>query len=463
MWVLALAVSVLAVASACCSPEDRYAVEVVLNKPGVSYDLSLLAGATEVSYAGGLAYAFRSHYDPRLVVLLSEQEVPVGRYLAVRVQVPVSAKTVSVYRCKLPMARCGGRIIIDRVVKVSAGSGEETIDLGFISFEATAFVTFRPALKVVEGNANLTISGVLTLEGAAVRVVTVGSGGAYNRTLERGGGGTYRVPMPCLLSLGEPCFRTMVLIPGYDVPLRIEEGAYRAKLTLAWRSTGRAKVAVEALEIKCEGVVLPQPLPSAKQIVKEVGGATIRVDLENLTCEVLVPSEVGVKPEVERALRELLATLNLSGVELPLSLAGAESLLVPAIDIGEEAVLAALKAELEWLIKSGVVRGLSSDDVSSIVAAAKLGYAGCNNRLILHEGRWVPYSSVFGASPTECAAGVEGIFVYGSRAYEELRKAEVAARSPQEAGRWGAAALALAVAALTGFLAYVAVKRILLG
>ncbi|MEM2475710.1 MAG: hypothetical protein QW407_07275, partial [Thermofilaceae archaeon] len=48
---LLAAVVIVSVAFACYSPSDAYAIEVVLNKPGVSYDLSALTGVARVEYA----------------------------------------------------------------------------------------------------------------------------------------------------------------------------------------------------------------------------------------------------------------------------------------------------------------------------------------------------------------------------------------------------------------------------
>ncbi|MEM3944153.1 MAG: hypothetical protein QXJ59_08695, partial [Thermofilaceae archaeon] len=82
---------VLPLVAACFSPADVYAVEVVLNKPGVEYDLSRLTGASEIEYANGVGYAYRSHFDPRLIIVLSEQRVnDDAKHLAVRVQAPVA-------------------------------------------------------------------------------------------------------------------------------------------------------------------------------------------------------------------------------------------------------------------------------------------------------------------------------------------------------------------------------------
>jgi len=43
---------------------------------------------------------------------------------------------------------------------------------------------------------------------------------------------------PYLLSIGESCCRVMMLVPGYDSPLKIDEGLYEVVLTLRWLANG---------------------------------------------------------------------------------------------------------------------------------------------------------------------------------------------------------------------------------
>ncbi len=59
--------------------------------------------------------------------------------------------------------------------------------------------------------------------------------------------------------------------------------------------------------------------------------------------------------------------------------------------VSKELVREVLKYELNWLIKAGVIRGLSSEDVSKIYSVARAGMAGWNSRLVYVEGEWMPY------------------------------------------------------------------------
>lgn len=455
MAVLLAVVVALRLAGACFSPADNYAVEVVLNKPGVSYDLSRLSGASRVRYTGGDAYAYRSHYDERLIVLLHEQEVLGGKYLGVRVQVPVEAERVTIFECKLPIPpSCDTVVRIGKKVQVAAGTGGATLDLGTISFDAPTPAVFKLSMRVDRRDVNLTVSGLLTLEGATTGAEEGGVGGR-----------SYNISMPCLFSQGEPCYRVMMLIPGYDAPLRIEEGAYRATLALNWRASGEAVLFIEELVIGCEGRALPQPLSGWRvegcRLVKSVGSARVAVDPKSCTCVIEVPdSAAAPPPEAERELRKLLSAMGVGAAELEYEAYTIDAKVRPAVEVGDEEVKRALEGELKWLIENGVVEGLTREDVEAIVSAARLGRAGWNGRLVWYEGSWVSYSEVPGAKLLRCVASVESVLNVESREYAELQVAS--ARVERGGGRSTllaltlAAALALAAAAL----AYAAVKRV---
>ncbi len=106
---MAVAMVVMAIhVNACFDPTDRYSIEVVLNKPGVSYDFAPLDKLASLGYVHKLvprsssakvAYIYRSHVSHYVVVVVSLQPVPVAGfedswkryYLAIRVE-PVTMK-----------------------------------------------------------------------------------------------------------------------------------------------------------------------------------------------------------------------------------------------------------------------------------------------------------------------------------------------------------------------------------
>ncbi len=92
-FIVLLMFTLTPIVRACSSPADTYAVEVVLNGPGVSADLKTLGNASNVLLDNG-TFVYRSHYDPRLYVMLwNASDGP-----HVRVQIPVEweSQTVSV-------------------------------------------------------------------------------------------------------------------------------------------------------------------------------------------------------------------------------------------------------------------------------------------------------------------------------------------------------------------------------
>lgn len=78
----------------CFNPTDYFATEVVLNKPGTSYNLGLIRSAANVSFEEG-AFIYRSHSDKRVAAILEEvdESGPAElKGLSVRIQIPT--KTV---------------------------------------------------------------------------------------------------------------------------------------------------------------------------------------------------------------------------------------------------------------------------------------------------------------------------------------------------------------------------------
>lgn len=91
---LACALAVLAatlgvVAQSCITLEDSLAVEVVLNKPGVSLNLAALLGSGHARSVSGEVAGYRSGFDDRLVVLVGYTRISAS-YPFIRVQVPVA-------------------------------------------------------------------------------------------------------------------------------------------------------------------------------------------------------------------------------------------------------------------------------------------------------------------------------------------------------------------------------------
>lgn len=99
------------------------------------------------------------------------------------------------------------------VVPIRSPSGETVYDLGTVRIPSDGFVRVLTALEGTSGGFRLLMSGVLEL--------------VSNHS-------TYRIVMPCLVSVNEPCVRIQALLPGYDEALPIRGGEYRARLVLSW-------------------------------------------------------------------------------------------------------------------------------------------------------------------------------------------------------------------------------------
>lgn len=120
--------------------------------------------------------------------------------------------------------------VVDVELNVDSVVGEKLIDLGSIYVPAGSVIV-RSELVSYEGNFTLILSGELLLE-----------------SNER----SYRILMPCLASIGGHCYRIMMLIPGYDVPLTVSEGFYNSTLLVRWSAEGvgrfRLKLMLEFID-----------------------------------------------------------------------------------------------------------------------------------------------------------------------------------------------------------------------
>ncbi|MHB9302130.1 hypothetical protein [Thermofilum pendens] len=436
-----LSVVLAVVAGACYSEADRYAVEVVLNKPGVGYDASRLAELLGVdeSWLGealrkGVAY--RSSYDPRLVVVVSLQPLEPGgkaEYLSVRVQAPLVYKAGGV---EGGADLCG--VGFKKPVRLAAGSGELEVSLGTLVVGAPSKVVFRPTLEsVAPPYANLSVGGVVELRGTR----------------------SYSVAAPCFYVRGEQCYRVMVIIPGYDAPMDVEPGRYEVSMRLGWKSSADVD-AVLVLGVEYRGLPanlsaaeglgwLREPRGGVEALRKEVGGGSIYVVFDKSGCHASVAASGLGEDAVRREVDALLRALGYSYYDLELSAKG--RVLEAAFELSGDPLREALRRELGLLVEAGAVKGLEAADVSAIVAAASTGLAGWNERLVWHDGRWIPYSRYPGAVIARCAEQAPEVFLSESESYEKLPVLNL-----REPGGGGAELWLLAALPLVAVLAAIA-------
>ena len=111
---LAIAAVVIAGTShACVSPEDPYSVEVLLNKPGLSYDLSTLKSAEnvvdvnpELIGVSGEVVVYKSHYHEDLAAIMYESSIETAEEtISVRLTPKVHEVTEYRYKTKAQISK----------------------------------------------------------------------------------------------------------------------------------------------------------------------------------------------------------------------------------------------------------------------------------------------------------------------------------------------------------------------
>ena len=339
---MALSLMFVGVALACANPTDSFATEVLLNKPGLSYDLSGIAQAEGVTLQMGEvapsegeivtveapkpqqavtgqeiaspeegetqteieAIIYRSHYDPRVAVILSEGGIAdeEGKYLSVRVQIPTQEVHGSM---PLVEMRLVGQM------DVASLDVEQAQTLGW--------------------------------------EVHVCGGGSWTV-----GGGD---------------------VEGDDDDEENEQGSERME------------VSRDAYLLR-KGDLLVQIMAAG------------RTSLTETEVEVTVNDAASPSDEVRNEVARLLVVIGFAADErAALENASVESKanewmdLAEAVDVsaGEFDWQEAMRTELAWLRDEGVIAGLSDTEIGKIAAACERGSAGYNSRIVYEAGQWLPY------------------------------------------------------------------------
>jgi len=124
--------------------------------------------------------------------------------------------------------------VIEVSLSISNSSGEVVEEgVGVLRVEKEAEVIFRPVIEEVSGDLALSLSGEVTLTSSTRN---------------------YTIPMPCLMTVNTTCYRVMMVIPGYDAPLKVSPGEYSMSLKLRWDSArGRGHFKLKILVIAGNG------------------------------------------------------------------------------------------------------------------------------------------------------------------------------------------------------------------
>jgi len=117
--------------------------------------------------------------------------------------------------------------VIEMSLSISNSSGEVVEEgVGVLKAEKEAEVIFRPITEEVSGDLALSLSGEVVLTSSTRN---------------------YTIPMPCLMTVNTTCYRVMMVIPGYDAPLKVSPGEYSISLKLRWdnaRGCGHFKLKI---------------------------------------------------------------------------------------------------------------------------------------------------------------------------------------------------------------------------
>lgn len=327
-------------ALACANPTDSFATEVLLNKPGLSYDLSGVAQAEGVTLHKGEvspsgveivtrevptpqeavtgkeaaqpeegetqteieATIYRSHYDPRVAVVLSESGIgPEAReYLSVRIKIPTQEFYSST---PLVEVRLVGQM------DVASLDVEQAQALGW---------EIR-----ISGGGSWTVGG-------GDEEDDEGNGGRDNE--------------------GEVISRDAYTLRKGDLQVHIM--------------------------------------------------AAGRTSLMETEVEVTVNDTTSLSDEVRSEVARVLVVIGFAADEqAALQNADVESKvnewmdLAEAVDVsaGEFDWQEAMRTELAWLGDKGVISGLSDAEIEEIAAACERGVAGYNSRIVFEAGQWLPY------------------------------------------------------------------------
>ncbi|RLE57612.1 MAG: hypothetical protein DRJ32_07400 [Thermoprotei archaeon] len=442
---------------ACYHMADLYGIEVVLNKPYVSYNLSRLVEVGNVSevdyFAAYAAYAYRSHYDERLIVIVSIQGL---KYANIRSAVGDQPSIVVALR----KANVSVKQLADNAERVRSELNWQLETLPPSDVLAGAFIftkavdeaevkLFLNISKPVDENftvkMGLLVRGVESVSDELAAKIKV----EVEKVLDRIGLPEFkmillRIPLIKIsLFRGTPEQEKYIAV-RIQVPLKQEMLVATVFMCKVEYSSSKLNVSMLRVdEAEKLGWEVWVKKTSGGNVVgfflrKNVSGAELSLEGAGMCNEIGLSFRIERVDEINDTLlnefRSVLKAIGLTEdlVKKDLFEKYAEIrqiMFTPAYSISEDKVRDALKAELEWLVEKGVISGLSKDDIEAIISSAKLGYSGWNDRLVWCNGSWIPYRLMSGASILRYSLlppsyfmlkeGMQGGFPGSSGAFEE--------------------------------------------
>ena len=416
---LVVLITVSSIAYACYTPADRYAVEVVLNKPGIKYDLARLERMKGVKRIGENAYIYRSSFDERLLVVVSLQSIvsPDTKTLppppAATVRVKTGLDATSLDDAVAAASRNYGWQVVYRTPILESGYTSvlkkrvrgKTVLLYIILEEGEAAVglTVISGTKLTAGDASAIIGElkmILSTTGLALALPRID-----RRFVEES-----HVRKPPAEKLG------LYVSVRVQLPLREEKRVMSSyTCTVLVQGATTTSISVDGLESQgwnvtagegAKGFIASKRVgQSVFTIIGKAGerGLALNLHSENVTS----------LDEAKNVFRQAFEAAGLD----PQILESCEFVkqesftllrITPTKSVDGKTVAEVLGKELLWLAENNIVTGLTAADVEEIKSSASLGLAGWDKRLVWDGTAWKPYYSIKGAYLVRCLGNIPG-------------------------------------------------------
>ncbi|HJH25441.1 MAG TPA: hypothetical protein C5S37_01430 [Methanophagales archaeon] len=342
------AVAIAGTSHACVSPEDPYSVEVLLNKPGLSYDLSMLKSAEnvvdvnpELIGVSGEVVVYKSHYHDDLAAIVYESSIETAEETN---EHPVSyphAEPISIISTKKQTKISGEEEIIKDNGEQSqeqAKEGKEESVQKHLSVRLTPKVhevteyryKTKAQISKTEFEPHQNFSHLTTPEELQIPGWTIKQSG--------------------VTCVADECFYS------YSAEYKENDNWIKISFFPPERTRGGIEIDIE----------------TNKELNEE---------LKNEILNVISSMFYLGKPDFQK-ITDALQEMEKVEMKVP----------ELVFNFTDEEAKKALKTELEWLSNTGIVKGLTDEDIREIENTTKVGYAGYNSRIFYEDGKWIPYS-----------------------------------------------------------------------
>jgi len=225
--------------NACFDPTDEASIEVVINKPGATYDLSRLEDLRNVVVVEeGKLYIYRSHIHKDVVVVLSLQKMSYSNnaphYLAVRVESPLAQINMTVINCGIDIVLESRSVNLRYVEKVAKELG------WYVSIEDLVNNSIRGYLEKAIGNVTAKIYVFEVAEGIQLSVRTDGKSGEVVAEIDELLYRAFNLSKGVISSTGLGCF----VIPAKTSLLKPAVGDEVLKEALTYELRWLSKISV---------------------------------------------------------------------------------------------------------------------------------------------------------------------------------------------------------------------------